>query len=379
MISKRRKRKIKKLDKGVPKYREGTVPVPPVLNSFFIDSKKAVFPIDNLIANSLRVANEVSRSLSLAMPNELLYRYNDTLNTQRYIFDQINICSEKLKLEVASVNNIVSNILAPASAAVTNIGLATVNANQLFELDKIGKLDLSSMQRLSELGLDTLRTQQEFIVSGLQAVKNLEDLNKFTIESVEPFRMITNGLSETVRSLPIFPHRIDLPSLKTIQDGGSITKDELTGFHEKLDNLLIEVDPKLVEFRKGCWAAFHNRGPNHMGQASSSLRRLFDTLLQRIAPDEKVIQTNYFRTSPNANKNGKPTRKARLYYATDYETKQAEHLKRLISWFLSVYDNLPAWDHQPIENDDFAHGIFIAIEGHILYLLSERRKDNKQI
>jgi len=63
----------------------------------------------------------------------------------------------------------------------------------------------------------------------------------------------------------------------------------LSEYQRKLDELLQEVDPGLVEFRLGCWSAFRAKGYDYVGQASSSMRRLVTDVLVHIAPDDKVL------------------------------------------------------------------------------------------
>jgi hypothetical protein len=377
-------RKIRKSKKS-KKRAEEAQDIKNVLSNFLerigVDAGKVFADINlpNSLKSSISVIDELSKNLSIAMPTIELHKdYNNVLGLQKSSFDQIESLNTKFSTEIGKIkiNSIVSDMMVPASAAIADIGLITNNATQLFELGKINKDTLLSTQKLSGLCLDTIQEQQRLALDGLCAIKVPENFNKFSVESIAPFQMITNGLSEAVRSFPTFPHAIDLPSLEIIRDSGSITKDELVNLQEKLDSFLGDIDPELVEFRKGCWKAFFTKGPDHIGQSTSSMRRFVDTLLRKLAPDEDVIKTNYFRNNSKEARaeNGRPTRKARLYYATDYETKHTEHLKRLIRWFLNVYDDLSAWEHQPLKNDNFVHGIFIATEGHILSLLSERRK-----
>lgn len=114
------------------------------------------------------------------------------------------------------------------------------------------------------------------------------------------------------------------------------------------------------------------------------MRGLVDTLLRTIAPKSEVVKTDYFKNSPNAKtEKGLPTRKAKIYYAVNYDAKRAEHLERLATGLdgLAIgldefHQNLSAWDHEPINNDQFVYGSFIAIEGCIIALLSETRNIN---
>lgn len=375
----KKRKKTKKLNRGTSKSQpfKENMPKFTEINPPFIESTVGS-GLQNLVGNSLAAVNEFSKSLSLAMPNqELLRNYNDALNKHRSFFEQVNTLNEKVKLEVSSVKDFASNVLAPTSAAIADVGLITAEVNQLSGLGKINEPILFSAQELSGLCLDAIWVQEEFTLSRLKATKNLEDFNKIVTESAKPLRMITNGVSEIVRSFSAFPQTLDLPSLEIVRDSGFMPEDELINLQEKVDNFLQDIDPQLVECRKGCWGVFYAKGPDYIGQASSSMRRLVDKLLRIIASDEEVIKTDYFRASAGAKMDKEqPSRKARLYYATDYEGKRTKHLKRMVEGFLKAYDNLPAWDHEPIRNDDFVHGIFVVIEGHLLSLLSELRKNN---
>lgn len=332
--------------------------------------------LPSFLEGSLATVNELSKGLSVAMPNQELFKgYSNALDLQKSTFEQVNALTERFKEGAMQLNNIASNILAPVSATIAEIGLATANASQLFNLGKINESTLLSVQKLSDLSLETIQGQQGFALSGLQAIKDSESLNRFTCDSVASLQMITNGLDGVMQSTPVFPSVLDLPDLEAIRKETAITKEELAEHQRKLDSLLQEMDPELIEFRLGCWNTFHAKGRDYIGQASSSMRRLVDGVLWLIAPDEEVIRTRYFKTSPRAKtKNGKPTRKARIYCATDYDRKQTKHLERLATGLLGTYDNLSAWNHKPKERHGFVYGSFVTIEGYLLSLLSELKK-----
>ena len=330
----------------------------------------------NLMETKLKTVSELSKSLSLAMPNqELLKDYNNVLNLQKSTFEQIQDLSGRFKGEIAPhFNTIVSDMVAPVSSAIAGIGLATANANQLFNLGKIDGPAFTSVQKLSDLCLDTIQWQQMDTLSSLKMIQDAGSImNRLVGDSTASLKMITNGLDGAIRSTPAFPSVLDLPDLEVVRGKAVITKEELAEHQRKLDNLLQKIDPELVEFRLGCWSIFHTKSYDYIGQASSSMRRLVDNLLWFIAPNEEVTNTKYFKTSPET-KNGKITRRARIYCATDYDRKKAKHLKRLATGLLSEYSNLSAWDHKPEKLHDFIYGSFIAIEGYLLSLLSELRK-----
>ena len=83
-------------------------------------------------------------------------------------------------------------------------------------------------------------------------------------------------------------------------------------------------------------------------------------------------ETEFFNESTEAkDAKGKPTRRARVYHIVKFDKRKAEHLERLVKGFLEAYDNLSAWDHKPLKQDDFVYGVFILIEGYLISLLSE--------
>lgn len=362
MVLKRKKTKKNKKSKIL--YRKGLQPC--------IASAK----LSNLIEGSLAAVNEISKGLSVAMPNqELLNCYSNVLDLQKSAFEQVTNLNEILKGSTAQLTNITSDILAPVSAIITEIGLATANANQLFNLGKINESVLLSVQKLSGLCLDTIQEQQRFALSSLKTIEDSNNLNRFISDCAASIQMITNGLDTVIRSIPAFPSVLNLPALEVIRERTFITEGELAEHQEKLDNFLREIDPDLIEFRLGCWRTFRAKGLDYIGQSSSSMRRLVDKVLRHIAPDEEVISTEYFKSSPEAKtRDGRPTRRARIYYATDYDRKKSEHLKRLTTGLLSAYGNLATWDHEPEKRHDFIYGYLIAVEGYLLSLLSVQKR-----
>jgi hypothetical protein len=102
------------------------------------------------------------------------------------------------------------------------------------------------------------------------------------------------------------------------------------------------------------------------------MRRFVDKLLRTLAPTKEVMETGLFQESTELKKERKkPTRRDRIYHIMRFNQKKMEHLKKLTEGFLVAYDNLSAWDHEPLKQDDFVSGIFTIIEGYISCLLSE--------
>ena len=200
-------------------------------------------------------------------------------------------------------------------------------------------------------------------------------MGDFVKDETPSLNMISSGLTEVVHSMPSFPYETDFPSLDLINKETLISESKTEEHQGKLDSILMKINPTLVKYRCGCWKVFNKKEDDYIGQSSSSMRRLVDTLIRNIAPNKEVAETEYFKENSSAKtKSGQPNRKAKIYYIIDYDKKKTKHLQRQAKGFLELYANLPASDHQPIEDDQFIHGVFITIEGCLLSLLSGWKK-----
>ena len=229
-----------------------------------------------------------------------------------------------------------------------------------------------ALEKVSGICLDAIKTQHESIVSGFQKISEAGKIANATIDSLNlPFRAACSGIDEIMRATEVFPS-VNLPDLQVIRQETSISEND---YQEILDKKLKEVSPELVIFRRGCWKTFNDKEEDYIRQSSSSMRGLVDTLLRLISPMKEVEETDYFKNNPNAKtKNGKPTRKTRIYYAVNFDAKKANSIERIVRSLLEAYDNLSAWDHNPTNDDQFVHGTFIVIEGCLLSLLCEVKK-----
>jgi DNA-binding MarR family transcriptional regulator len=64
---------------------------------------------------------------------------------------------------------------------------------------------------------------------------------------------------------------------------------------DELDQWLQEIDPTLVDMRDGAMAAVHSAQPDAIRQAAHSGRELIRQVLDRLAPDDQVERTSWFR------------------------------------------------------------------------------------
>jgi len=319
--------------------------------------------------------SEMARAMSIGMPEKGIFNdYNKVLDLQNNVFNSIDILQGKTIITPNQIDKINSAFLSPISGAVVDIGLNATNINKLLNEGTIQSSDFVALQGLSNISLNVIKEQQNFLLSNLEKATNLK---KFDVGSILSTPMVATGLDMVARALPTFPSDVNLSTLDAVRDRDFLTKPELNKEQERLDNILRKIDPTLTEIRKGCWKTFYQKGPDYIRQASCSMRGLVDTLLRIIAPHDEVVKTDYFEKSFRAKtEKGLPTRKAKIYYVVGYDKKRGKHLQRVVKAFDEAYQNLSGWDHEPIDNDVFVRGVFMIIEGSLLALLSEIRKGN---
>lgn len=326
--------------------------------------------------NEVRAINDYAAGLSFAIPNEsVLNRFTITLESQRETLDSVLQLGEKYQIATSNLNSVFENTIIPVSSTVAGIGLINANTTKLLSESLITAQQLESVRGFSTLALDTIQTQQLAVRSSILGVES-SGILKFAQDISPSLQVVSSGLTQMVRSFPTFPlDTVLLPSLETAQEDAELDGEQIAEHQERLDALLNDVNPSLVEFRRGVWEAFNGKGKDYVGQASSSMRRLVDNLLRELAPQEKVVKTAYFKNNPKAKDNkGYPTRRARILYLIKWDESKAAHLQRLTKGFLEAYDNLSAWDHAPLDKDGFVHGALITIEGYLISILTVKEE-----
>jgi len=299
------------------------------------------------------VLGEIANALSVGITDkEIFAGYRGVLDLQNTVFSSIGTLQKEFVSTLDQINKMNSDFLAPINGAIVDIGLNIINANRFLSEGLIQKSNFIKLQELSSISLDTIKIQQDFLISGLEKVTSLENL--ISSQSISSIPMVVTGLDMATRAIQTFPSSIKLPTLDAVRDKYFLDIYEIDDEQEELDNILKRIDPELVEIRRGCWKTFRKKEPDYIRQASSSMRGLVDTILRAIAPQDL------------------PSRKDKIYHITRYNAKKSEQLKRIVRGFLDAYDNLSAWDHKPIKNDQFVQGVFIIIEGGLISLLSEK-------
>jgi hypothetical protein len=325
------------------------------------------------IGSSVRSINDYSAGLSFAMPdNRILGDYTAILNSQKMALDSISQISENFKFQNNQLVSLMGDTVLPVTNVMADIGLASANAMKLYGVGLINNEQFKLAQGISGIAINTIGEYQDTLNKGWGAIKKSGILQ--IADGIRPsLRVVGSGISEMMRSLPTFPtsNEIIFPSLEITREVSKVSREEISEYQSRLDELLYDIDPDLIEFRKAVWVTFNGRGKDYIGQSSSSMRRLIDNLIRSLAPQDEVIKTNFFQTSTKAKDDkGRPTRKARILYLVDWDRNKAEHLMRIIDGFLETYDNLSAWDHTPIKKHDFVRGTLIAIEGYLLSMLT---------
>ncbi|HOX29941.1 MAG TPA: hypothetical protein P5080_01985 [Candidatus Paceibacterota bacterium] len=325
--------------------------------------------IPHSLIDSLNTANAISQSLSVAMPDPKLFEsYNGALALQKTALENFSCINKELE----PINGAFANIIASASVPIAEIGLVTANANRLLDFGTISEDNFLALGKVSNLCLDAIKTQQESLIFGLQQINDFAKVTGGTVSSLTlPFQTVNSGIDQIMRSVDGFPANV-LPDFQVIRRETSVSEED---YQSLLDQQLEEIDPSLAKCRHGCWSTFEAKKDDYIGQATSSMRRLVDKFLNIVAPIEEVKKSSYYQEAVKSGASEKSTkRRARIYYAVNYDCKRTEHLQRLTKGFLEIYDNLSAWDHNPTNDDQFVHGTFMTIEGLLLSILSEIKK-----
>lgn len=329
------------------------------------------------IENGIRAINDYSAGLSFSFKKEGVLGYAGLIESQRKILTSALEVGENLKIEHEGMASFINTAIMPVSGAMADIGLVSANATRLLGAGELSMEQFKVSDLVSNLAIGAIEAQQSLLKDSFTSL-DITSFKNFANDVIPSLQTVSMGISEMVRSLPTFPSeiKVPLPDLEIAQEIAEVFEEkEISEHQERLDSLLSEIDPELVEFRKAAWDVFNSKGKDYIGQASSSMRRLVDSLLRCLAPEKEVVETDYFKNNPNAKDNkGRPNRKARLLYVLSWDQNKAEHLDRLTKGFLEAYGHLSAWDHVPLKEDGFVHGALITVEGHLISILSLRKK-----
>ena len=325
------------------------------------------------IGSDLQSINDYSSGLSFAIPEgEIKNVFTGVLKSQKMTLDSISKISKDFESISGKLATLVSEDILSIASVAADIGLANASAVKLHDAGSINVEQLELTQSVSGLALDALLENQSVIENNLIKIEK-SGIFEISDEVSQSFKIISGGLSEVVQSLPNFS--VDIETLPliigTARETSEIDEDEISEHQLVLDELLYDISPDLVEFRKSIWDTFNEQGKDYIGQSSSSMRRLVDSLLREMCPDKEVKKTKYFKENKDAKiDEERPTRKARILYITGWDEDRSKHIEKMVTGFLATYDNINAWDHVPVKKHSFVHGTFITIEGYLISILT---------
>jgi len=131
---------------------------------------------------------------------------------------------------------------------------------------------------------------------------------------------------------------------------------------ETLDIHLAELNPDLVEIRKGSWLALASNRPDHLRQAATSQRELLRQVLELLVPNSLLSDKN---------KQG-PQIKMRAKIVLELEDRDAEFIDVCAKAVLSYYDELNKYTHHNEKHEESLRAIFHTGEGLLRFLLTKK-------
>jgi hypothetical protein len=161
-------------------------------------------------------------------------------------------------------------------------------------------------------------------------------------------------------------------------DENEIIKEKISiETNDRLQLLLLELDPDLVNLWQGAKEAINSDNPDNARHFNVSLRELFTHVLHKLAPDKEIKS---WSANPDDFKDGRPTRDARLRYI--YREVDDDSfgilIKKSISFSKELMDFLNRSTHKPRINmrDMQFRVIMINIELLISQLIEVSRSNN---
>ena len=133
--------------------------------------------------------------------------------------------------------------------------------------------------------------------------------------------------------------------------------------HEMLERLLTDLKPDLVDKWQGSWQALRGSNPDRLSQAAFSYRELIRMVLDVLAPDVEVDQ------SEQGSKRKKQVRQVLDGREGDFAGAMVEGLPKL-------YDFFSKSAHTFYRNEVAVQAALVAGDGLLLFLLSSRRTSN---
>jgi hypothetical protein len=117
---------------------------------------------------------------------------------------------------------------------------------------------------------------------------------------------------------------------------------------DDLDEVLLSINPNLLEMRRGAWAALSAGNPDSIRQAAHSARELIDQVIKEGVSDEEIRSEPGFRPDPHSSSG--ITRRMRMKrlmrrYRGDVSDSDLKVAEEAVDFVLAIDDKLKAAAH----------------------------------
>lgn len=263
--------------------------------------------------------------------------------------------------------------------------------NNLAQLQAVANLSLCDMTRrltiteqlFSGLDLDSLRQAialPNSVISNLEHVlRDVTSTYERLVDSIQTIpevaRLPMFSLSGATREIFTTGYALDAICVCEEFEVDDTDKIQLVAEVEQETShciaLLQKVDPALARPYIGARDALHSRNADKIRHILASLRELWNHLLRRLAPDERVIE--WLRgDNKELLHDGRPTRKARVLYVcrnlnhgplTDFLVQDTRALVTLVEFFNRVHELNPKL------TDEQLRALLLRTDSWLMYIL----------
>jgi hypothetical protein len=219
------------------------------------------------------------------------------------------------------------------------------------------QIDLIDLQlaTISQIPLKGIALSQALDNDAANLGKSFMDYLSLHSEFQQDFRQNRNGLLPIASELAARELFTTTTLVKSIFAGEEpknyketeIIKEKISiETDDRLQRLLLELDPELVNLWLGAKEAISSDNPDNARHFNVSLRELFTHILHRLAPDKEIKS---WSTNPDDYRDGRPTRDTRLryIYREVNDDSFGTLIKKFISFSLELMDFLNRSTHAP--------------------------------